>query len=619
MVAVSVVRAESLSLPGVFADGMVLQRQSPVRFRGHAEPGRRVSVTIDGVQVATAAGPDGGWTLLHPPRAAGGPYTMTVEAGKTIEFENVMFGDVWLAGGQSNMEWKIDWGIDRQQAEIDDSDYPAIRYLEVPNTIAPSPRDDIPEARWVEAGPQSTGGFSAVAWFFAKHNHLEKNVPVGVIDSTWGGTPAEGWLDARRLRAVDGYKDQAREALDPSANWKEKIADNNARDELKQQLIHDRERVLKLDAYKPGYDDSGWASVELPNREPLSDFAWLRKTVELSEPPGEAELRLGELVQEAFVFINGELVASEDWQDTTSVHSLPAGVLTEGENLIALRIANSWNNEVYAGKPGRMALETERETLDLEGRWRYSNRVEQPMPAVERYNWMPGFLYNAMIHPVAGYTVRGVIWYQGESNTDRPRVYEHLFKTLIDNWRVEWRQGALPFLFVQLANFSDDNPEADWALLRESQAAALEMPQTGMAVTIDIGNPDDVHPRNKQDVGKRLWLAARNTVFNDEDLVWSGPVYRDHARSDGKIAVTFEHVAGGLVAAADGAVKGFEIAGADRRFHPANARIEGQHIVVSSPEVAEPVAVRYGWSDNPQVNLYNAAGLPAAPFRTDNW
>jgi sialate O-acetylesterase len=233
--------------------------------------------------------------------------------------------------------------------------------------------------------------------------------------------------------------------------------------------------------------------------------------------------------------------------------------------------------------------------------------------------WQPSELYNGMIAPLIPYAIAGAVWYQGESNTDRPRVYEHLFKTLIDNWRVEWRQGALPFLFVQLANFADDNPEADWALLRESQAAALEMPQTGMAVTIDIGNPEDVHPRNKQDVGKRLWLAARKTVFNDEELVWSGPVYRDHARSGGKIAVTFEHTTGGLVAADDGAVKGFEIAGADRRFYPADARIEGNRIVVSGPEVAEPVAVRYGWSDNPAVNLYNAAGLPATPFRTDNW
>lgn len=528
--------AASLKLPRFFGDHMVLQRDRPVQFRGWAEPGAVVTVDIDGAARQARADEDGRWSLSYPARPAGGPYTVIVRSGGEIRLDDVMFGDVWLAGGQSNMEWKIGWGVDNREAEIGDSDYPAIRYFEVPQSLSSSPRDRMAGGRWRRAGPDTIRDFSAVAWFFAKHNHKDRNVPVGIIDSTWGGTPAEAWVHAAAVKTVEGYEAQAREVLDAGVDWEAKIEKNNAVEARKWDLIADRDRVMKLKAWRPDYDDSGWHTVTLPNREPLSDFVWLRKNVQLADPSGPARLHLGELVQEAYVFVNARLAAVESWQDNVSDHPLPPDALRKGDNLIAVRVVNSWDNKVFAGKAGDMWLETGGQRVSLEGEWRYSNTIEPAMPEVQRYNWKPGFLYNAMIHPLVGYDIRGVIWYQGESNTDRPAVYEPLFKTLITDWRARWGRD-FPFLFVQLANFIDDNPQAEWARLRESQAAALELPATGMAVAVDIGNPEDVHPRNKQDVGKRLWLAARKVAFGD-DVVYSGPVYKKHEVKGDQVIVS---------------------------------------------------------------------------------
>jgi sialate O-acetylesterase len=618
--AVSHAQTQSLRLPRIFADHMVLQRDAKLRFWGWSEPERKVTVEINGVKATARVDAAGDWQVLYPATAAGGPYEVVIrsDAGESdlIRLKDVYFGDVWLASGQSNMEWKVGWKVNNLENEIKDSDYPLIRFFEVPNAISHTPLADVTDGSWVSANPETVGGFSAVAWFFAKHNHKEKNVAVGVIDSTWGGTPAEAWVDANRLLAFDEYRDAARHALDPSVDWKGALAANAAKEKLKWELVGDKKHALATNAQRPDFNDGKWSTVRLPNNKPFHNFVWLRKSFQLSgDAGGPARMQLGELVQSAMVFVNGALIAEKNWLTEGAGYELPAGTLKKGKNVIALRVANDWNNEVYAGKPGKMWLQAGDSRIDLEGDWRFNNTLEPEMPLVFRYNWTPGFLYNAMIRPVEGYRLRGALWYQGESNTDQPQAYAALFKTLITDWRAKWGQGDFPFLFVQLAGFNDRNPNANWPLLREAQADALALPATGMAVALDIGDWNDIHPRNKQDVGKRLWLNARRLAYG-EDLVYSGPVYKKHKIHDGKVTLYFDHVGGGFMPSTG---RGFVIAGEDMQFHPADAHIRGDIVIVSSPHAPKPVAVRYGWGSHVIVDLYNQEGLPAAPFRTDNW
>ncbi|HEX5055877.1 MAG TPA: sialate O-acetylesterase [Gammaproteobacteria bacterium] len=611
--------AQALRLPKIFADHMVLQRDSKVRFWGWAKPQQAVEVEINGTKARAATDAEGKWELIFPSSAAGGPYEIAVRAGESgaIRLKDVYFGDVWLASGQSNMEWKLGWKINNTEMEIKDSNYPLIRFFEVPNRISAKPLTDLDGGQWKPASPETAGEFSAIAWFFAKHNHKEKNVAVGIIDSTWGGTPAEAWVDAHRLLDFDLYKDQARLMLDPSVDWPATIAANEANEKLKQDLIWDKKRVLALKAHLPKYDDSQWRIVRLPNEQPFFNFVWLRKSFELDQLADRNRLRLGDLVQDAMIFVNGQLIAEENWLTDGSTHELPAGILKKGRNLIALRVANDWNNEVYAGKAGLMRLDVGGHEINLEGEWRYNNTLEPEMPTTFRYNWNPGFLYNGMIRPIEGYRMRGALWYQGESNTDQPQAYAELFKTLITDWRAKWNEGDFPFLFVQLASYGDKSPNADWPRLREAQTAALKLPNTGMAVTIDIGDRDDIHPRNKQDVGKRLWLNARKIAFK-ENVDNIGPMYKSHKISGDKILVRFDHVGQAFIAP-NPELTGFTIAGADKQFHPAQARFKGDTVTVWSPDVPSPVAVRYAWENYIKTELYNWSWLPAAPFRTDNW
>lgn len=611
------VYAQNLELPRLFSDHMVLQRNEPVRFWGWSAPDAEVTIQIDDFEMSTRSDQEGKWVGLYPAHAAGGPFTVTImSSGEQRELTDVWFGDVWIAGGQSNMEWKIGWKIDNWEAEVQDSDYPQIRFFEVANEFSVTPRQKIDSGEWVVASPDNAAEFSAVAWFFAKRNHLEKNVPVGIIDSNWGGTPAESWISAERLIEVEGYQEAAREVLNPAINWQERMEANQEREKRKWELIDDEKNFLKIGAHKSGYDDTSWKTVSLPTDEPLSDFVWIRKSVDLKSTEN-VKLSLGELVQLAKVFVNGGLVWEKGWQDSVGVVDIPAKILKRGKNTIAVRVINDWNNQVSIGKPGAMWIESDGDKRSLEGEWKFNNTLEPKMPEVEFFHWRPGMLFNAMIHPIAGYTIAGAIWYQGENNADKAIYYNELFETMIEDWRLHWKQGSFPFLFVQLANFmerKDEPTDSQWAELREAQTQTLELPETGMATIIDIGDADDIHPRNKQDVGHRLWLAARKVAFG-EDVVYSGPMYRSHEIRNDKVYVSFQHVAGGLKA--EGMPKGFELAGKDGNFFKADAEIAGEKVVLSSKSVQDPVHIRYAWADNPETNLYNKEGLPAVPFRTN--
>ena len=614
--------AQNLKLPKIFSDHMVLQRDADIRFWGWADEGTEVTIQLTNASQTTKADNNGRWEALLPAQKAGGPFSVEISTDEeTITIEDVYIGDVWLAGGQSNMEWQIGDNINNMEAELNDADYPEIRFIKVAHDIAAKPLKDLKHpAEWKPANKKNAENFSAVAWFFAKRNHLEKDVPVGIIDDNWGGTPAESWAPAKRLLTVEGYQESAAKMLNPDLDLEEKLAKNDSISAIKYQRVEDETGFLKFEAHKPDYDDSNWKEIELPNQEPLTDFIWLRKSFTL-EQVSDAKLSFGNPGKFTVAFINGKHVYTKIWSDDPRIIDIDKNILKKGENVIAIRTVEDWNNRAFFGKKGEMWIETESRKVPLDGTWKFSNTIEPPLPEVIRYEHQPGTLFNAMINPVAGYTMKGAIWYQGESNVGDNQYYNELFEAMIEEWRAAWNQGDFPFLFVQLANYLDkqEKPiDSGWARLREAQTQTLSLAHTGMAVTIDIGDADDIHPRNKQDVGYRLWRSAQKVAFG-EQLVYSGPMYAGHIVDENKIRLGFNNEGSGLITKGANELDGFAIAGSDQQFHWADARIEGNQIVVWSPKVEHPVAVRYAWADNPDASLYNEEGLPAVPFRTDNW
>lgn len=613
--------SQELKLPRLFSDHMVLQRDTEVRFWGWASPGEMVSISVGEIVSTTKVNKEGYWEAYFPKQEAGGPYKITVSTSsneKTIE--DVYFGDVWMAGGQSNMEWPVGANIDNMEAEIADSDYPEIRFFKVAHDLSHDPVIDLDTGEWKPASIEAVVDFSAVAWFFAKLNHFEKGVPVGIIDNNWGGTPAQAWAPAQRLLTVEGYEETAADILDTSVDWPTRVKENDALNEVKYQRVYDDSDFLKYGAHLNSFDDSGWENITLPNSDPLVDFVWLRKQFTVSSVEN-VRLSFGQPGKFTLVFINGTPVYKKIWSDDPQIIDIDKSVLKEGENIITIRTVEDWDNRSFIGKKGVFWIETESGRVSLEGEWKFSNSIEPPMPEVIRYEHQPGFLYNAMINPVAGYSIKGAIWYQGESNVGAYQYYNALFEAMIEEWRESWGQGDFPFLFVQLANFlqKQDEPfNSYWAGLRDAQTQTLSLSNTGMATIIDIGDADDVHPRNKQDVGYRLWQSARKVVFG-EDIIHSGPMYRGHLINGNTIELSFDFIGDGFELKGSDKVLGFEIAGADKIFRWADAHIDGDKIIISSEAIANPVAVRYAWADNPDVSLYNSVGLPAVPFRTDDW
>jgi sialate O-acetylesterase len=482
-------------LPSIFSDNMVLQGGDLTPIWGWADPNEEIHISTSwrNTEQTIQAGSDGKWMFKMVAPEVGGPYEMTFKGKNTVTIKKILVGEVWLCSGQSNMEMQVRQSANAEQ-EIAAAAYPKIRLFTVARKVAETPQDDC-AGKWVECSPETVGGFSAVAYFFGRELHKELNVPVGLIHSSWGGTPAEAWTSPAILQTDFVFQpimQRYKEAL---------TAYPKAKEEYQQ----------KVEQWRKDADKA------LADGRP--------------EPPRP---------------------------------QLPLG-------------PNNPNS--------------------------------------------PGGLYNAMIAPLVPYAICGVIWYQGESNADRAYQYRDLFQDMIKSWWKAWPQGGFPFLFVQLANWRQTRPEpaqSDWAELREAQLMALDLGDVGMAVAIDIGDANDIHPKNKQEVGRRLALWALAKTYG-KNVVYSGPLYRSFDQNGNKIVIHFDHTDGGLIAKDAGPLKGFAIAGQDQVFVWADAKIEGDTVVVSSEKVAQPVAVRYAWADNPVCNLCNKAGLPASPFRTDTW
>lgn len=623
-------RAE-LGLSPLFSDGVVLQREKPIVVWGVADREAQVTVTFEGTVASSRAAEDGRWRVELPGRPAGGPFEMTVTTDTETRFvRDILIGDVWVCSGQSNMEWVVADSMNAS-AEIALASDPTIRHFKVPRSWAAAPQSELAGGSWTSAAPGHVGAFSAVGYFFARELRRHVDVPIGLLNATWGGSRIEAWMSAEALEMDGGdmaavleqekvYEREVRAAI------AERVGSIPEQD---QGMVDGRpvwaDPDLQDSAWEPIPVPSSWEAVGYPG---MDGVGWYRTSISLS--PAEAAagiaLGLGAIDDSDITRVNGHEVGRMEmaWNQPR-LYEVPPEVLRSGKNVVAIRVEDTGGGGGIQGQPGQLFWESGGVRRSLAGDWKF--RVGYFTVDLEDHKReVPTVLYNHMVHPLLRFPVRGVLWYQGESNAgpDDAFVYRDLFARMIRQWRLGWGVAELPFLFVQLAGFMEpavEPRESSWALLRESQAAALELAATAQVLAIDLGDAFDVHPLNKQAVGYRLALAARHVAYGQE-LVFSGPVYAGHEIKGSRVILSFDHLGSGLVASepAGARLRGFAIAGEDRHFVWANATIEGDRVIVWHADVTEPVAVRFGWADNPEgANLQNREGLPAASFRTDSW
>jgi len=633
----------NLTLAPVFGDHMVLQANTPVNVWGSSAPGKSVEVLFREQVKKSRADGDGTWRITLDPLEYGGPDSMVIASGPSrLAVKDILVGEVWIGSGQSNMEMPLvsDWAtLNDAEEEVQNAVYPEIRLFTVKRNLAFQPVDTLSTDGWELCNPENIKDFSATAYFFGRELYSSLGVPVGLIHSSWGGTVAQAWTSAGALSQMDDFK----EAVETISGITGSV--DSLREQFRRDMKQMTEEMALLDVGIEGEDTiyasdqvilSGWLKMDLPRMWEETDLgnfdgsAWFIKDVELSASLAGSNLTLcyGGTDDSDEAWFNGIKVGSSRAWDLPREYAIPDGVAHQGTNRIVIRVMDNGGGGGFMGERKHFVLKSSTgRSIPIADGWSvhkgFDLRDVKTRPVSVANPNQPTVLYNAMIHPLIPYTIRGVIWYQGESNAGSAYQYRELFKTLITDWRNQWGQGDFPFLFVQLANYlrRNEQPVEDtWAELREAQSMALQLPHTGMAVAIDIGDATDIHPGNKQEVGKRLALNALALVYG-KDIPYSGPVYRSHEIEGATVRLTFDHVLEGLQTSDGGMLRGFSVAGPDHRFVWAEATIEGngQTVVVRSPQVKEPVAVRYGWSSNPDCNLSNSAGLPASPFRTDQF
>ncbi|NOX96582.1 MAG: sialate O-acetylesterase [Nitrospirae bacterium] len=646
-------------LPALFSDNMVLQRQKPVHVWGTADPGERITVNLLDRKATATADDNGRWETTLASFPAGGPYQLTVRGKNTISLNNVMVGDVWIASGQSNMHMNLKRSFNAEQ-EIASAKNTNIRLFTVPYLTSTKEEPDV-VGNWVVCSPQTVPDFSAAAYFFGRKLQEELKVPIGLIHASRGGTPAELWISREGLEANPALKEDVQKQVLSKEKYKEALGKYvlSITEFMKKTFPRAEVNTLAAGWQKSEFDDSTWPEIKLPStledssaKLDIDGIIWFRKTIYLPDVNKREKpiLSLGMIDDFDVTYVNGKLVGYtgpetiKPWKVKRN-YIINPGILKTGRNVIAVRLTDLGQSGGFVGQAKDLRLVyrggKERKQLSLAGNWKYAIEVKtivdtlkRPRMLVNQKNYRPpNILFNAMIHPLLPYPIRGVIWYQGESNTGRAYAYRTLFPALIRDWRARWGQGDFPFYFVQLANFFRHQPgkpipaeafptepqDSTWAELREAQLITLlTVPKTGMAVTIDIGEANNIHPRNKQDVGKRLALIALAREYG-KDIIYSGPIYASMKREGKEIRLTFKHLGSGLVTKDGEDLKGFAIAGKDCKFAWAKARIEGPSVVVWNDKVPDPIAVRYAWGNSPTCNLFNEEGLPASPFRTDDW
>jgi sialate O-acetylesterase len=621
-----------VKLTPLFSNNMVLQQGIEIPVWGWASPREKVTVMLNKATVSVKTGKDGKWQVKLPVMNYGGPFTLTVKGKNQITFENVMIGEVWVCSGQSNMEFQL-MNAKNAEAEIAASNHSNIRLFTVKRRISQTPQDNLEEGSWELCSPTSTPRFSAVAYFFGRSVAEKLKVPVGLINVSWGGTVAETWTSDEMISQNPDFEKQMAHLKKIDLNDYAKSIEKEVKERIGEFSTVDLGMQVDQPVWAaPDLDDSQWKMMPLPGYieqnglEGVDGIIWFRKEIDIK--PGEeskqATLYLAKINDSDHTYLNGTLIGSTDQMaDKSRVYSVPAGILKPGKNILTVQVEDVGGVCGIYGDTASLKLQIEKSVIPLSGNWKYKIGIVKFNFALSP-NSYPTLLYNGMINPLVPYGIRGAIWYQGEGNASRAKQYQRVFPDMINDWRNHWKQGDFPFLFVQLANFmkADSVPvESDWAELREAQSKTLALPNTGMAVTIDVGDALDIHPKDKQTVGNRLALAGFKVVYK-LDLIYTGPVYKSMYTKGNVVTLTFDQVGTGLKAKDKyGYLKGFTVSGEDHKFYWAKAVITGTNTVeVSCPEVQHPVAVRYGWANNPDdANLYNSADLPASPFRTDLW
>jgi sialate O-acetylesterase len=635
----SILSYADVKLPELFGNSMVLQREKNIKIWGWADKGERVSVTLKKQTETIITGKDGKWEILLKPEAAGGPYQLFVKGKNTIVLDDVLIGDVWVCSGQSNMEFAVN-SAQNAQEEIKNSNYPKIRHFEVPKAMSYSPKDELERvARWQRANSDNVGKFTAVGYFYARELQNELNIPIGLIHTSWGGTDIETWM--------------SRNALENSGLFSEENKLEKKHVDLNELIKRRKEQIVKklkdvqggfpdaaavLEWKSPEYNDDKWPSIKIPGlwEQSIENFdgvVWLRKTIMLTaDDAGKpAILELARIDDSDETYFNGIKVGVMiDKYNDKRIYPVSGELLKAGKNVIAIKIEDTGGGGGIYGSPEEVKLSIGNRIVSLASEWKYQvetvfENSSTNTGNVGNPNDYPTLLFNAMVHPLTYFPIKGVIWYQGENNTNRSYQYRSTFPLMINDWRNHWKQGNFPFYFVQLASWKasngDSNHGSAWAELREAQFMTLKTPNTGMAVTIDIGDRNDIHPKNKQDVGKRLAAIALNKSYG-RNIEYSGPILDTIIKDKSKLILRFNHAKEGLMVKNKyGYVMGFEIASADKKFYFARAHIQdGDKIILYNENVSKPIAVRYAWADDASdANLYNTEGFPAVPFRTDTW
>ena len=651
-----------LSLNNLFNDHMVLQQDTLVSFWGQATKGVKVNLHCSwGAQATTVADETGNWMVkLNTPKADNKSHTVTVKSKKnTIEIEDVLLGEVWLASGQSNMEMpmkgfryaKIHELVEGAEEEIANANYPEIRMFTVKRIIAFESQENT-EGNWAVCSPETLGEFSAVAYYFGKKLYEELNVPIGLIHSSFGGSPAESWVRLDFIEKIKGFENTSKRleiANDPKTPYNKWVAKHTS---VK------LESLIEVDNFKwvdethfeflsSDYNDDAWqdatvASIgEAFEKDDFNGIGWIRQQLNIeSLPQGDLVFDLGETDDLYTIFINGEMIGRKEyWGVASNRYTFSSGVLKKGQNTIAIRFIDVWGEGGLNVDRNRGIYIKDKKIIALNEDWKLnrvcylsggdfykleSNDEEIPLASPDRMPHQsnsPTTLNNGMIAPLVPYTIRGFIWYQGESNEQRAEEYKTLFPAVIDSWRAQWKNESLPFYYVQIAPFAGDGLYTDAAErmtsaeLRESQMLTLTKSNVGMAITTDVGDEKLIHPPKKKEVGDRLALWALNKDYGYTDLVHSGPIYKSVRFNMGRALVSFEHAGSGLYCP-DNTIKHFEIAGTDGKYYPAKARIVGKEVMVWSNKVPQPKGVRLGWKNYFEINLFNKEGLPASSFRS---
>ncbi|MDQ8205531.1 sialate O-acetylesterase [Pelagicoccus sp. SDUM812003] len=624
-----------VTLPSIVGDDMVLQRDQELTIWGWADPGESISLSFRGHERHATTDEKGRWSLQLPPLEAGGPDDMLISGENEITLTDILVGDVWLASGQSNMTHMFNRWTEEYAAEIAQSENSEIRQFHVPTrTALTGPQDRYPGLEWKRANPENLLSFTVVGYAFAKTLYDEYQVPQGIIMSAVGGTLIEAWTSEEgfqefpeQLAIIERNKDaeyvervNAEAQADREANPGPQTEDAGLTGEVKW--------------YDPAYEPLNWKTINVPGYwehqgiRDLDGVVWYRKEIEIPDAMlgTDVTLKLGRIRNADDVYVNGQRVGGWGYEYPQRRYTIPADLLQPGKNLFVVRVANQWGNGGFIpDKPYQ--LEANGEIVDLKGAWSYKvGEVYRPNPYQYKQGInaqsQPSSLYNAMIAPFTSYGIRGILWYQGESNAGNPDAYAKYLPNLIDDWRRHFGSKQIDFYIAQLPKFMDVDylpADSNWAKMREVQLqTARNTPGVGIGINIDLGEWNDIHPGKKWEVGERLALQAM-TISYDQDLVASGPIFTSQKIEGDQIVLSFENVDGGLVSTNGEPLAHFAIAGPDKNFVWGEAKIVGDTVVVSSDEIPNPKYVRYAWADNPDfANLGNEKGMPAAPFRTDH-